>query len=134
MAFTRPKQTAQQFLNSLRAVPLYKHHETPRALLVSFDGIRGHAKWFPRRACEEFAGPRPELIVVKTEDWRLKQCELAGALYRPSLADHYSDEFKADWGRLSLQASEINRNTFRGKKGSSIPAGLVGGAYESFGA
>jgi len=128
------KQTAKQYLNSLRAVPLYKHHETPKALLVSTDGIRGHAKWLARRPCEEFAGPTPELIVVKTEDWRLKQAELAGALYRPALADHYSDELKTEWAKLSAMAREINRNTFRGGKRSSIPAGLVGGAYESFGA
>lgn len=128
------RQTAQQFLNSLRAVPLYKHHETPKALLVSTDGIRGNAKWLPRRQCEEFSGPRTELIVVKTEDWRLKKCELAGALYRPALADHYSDDLKSDWAKLSTMAGEINRNTFRGQKRASIPAGLVGGAYESFGA
>lgn len=128
------KQTAAQYLNSLRAVPLYKHHESDKFIVVSSDGIRGNAKFLFRDSIEIFDGPRPELIVVKTEDWRLKKRGLASALYRPALADHYSDELKTEWAKLSAMAREINRNTFRGGKRSSIPAGLVGGAYESFGA
>jgi len=129
------RRSAQSFLNSLRAVPLYKHHETPKALLVSTDGIRANAKWlFPRRALEEAAGSRPDFILVTTEDWRLKNCGLALALYRPELASHYSEETRQEWVRHVQAASKANRAIWRGLRRSSVPAGLVGGAYESMGA
>jgi hypothetical protein len=46
---------------------MFLHHETPRAILVSDDGIRDNAVWIPKSRCEtvpEKNGVDRSLVIV----------------------------------------------------------------------